>query len=122
MIVNPTVKMIYKEIAAATVSHGNSTDKDRKYHRRLVKIFKENFNEEEQIYLLKLMFEQLSYKNIITDPDNIITLHNIKLRSYTYLFFLTVAGMIVASILFKTNESIGSIVTVIQNVLKMLSI
>ncbi len=122
MIVNPMLKIIFKEIARQSVSYANTPDKERKYMLRLLRIFKEHLTEEEQLFLLKMLFENLSYKNIITDPDNVIQLHNIKLRSYAFIGFIATIIMFIASGLFRTNDSMANLLTAIGNIFKLLSI
>ena len=122
MIVNPYIKMIFKEISAQSIANMNSADMDRKYHRRLLKIYKEQLTEDEQIYLLKSLLESLNYRTIVTDPDNVLTLHTIKLKNVTYTFFLTIVVIIIAAALFKTNEALNGVFSVLTNAVKLLSI
>jgi len=119
MIVNKKIKEMFKEISSETIKYMNSKDSERKYIRRLLNIFKTQLNEEEQIFIVKTILEFIHYKNIVTDPDTIITTANIKLRTYFFIFVLTIIGMLTGAILFKTNESLNEIVSLILNVLKV---
>lgn len=108
MIVNKKIREVIKEISAQTIAYMNSEDKERKYLRSLLKIYKKNLTEDEQIFILKYLLEFVHYKNITIDPENIITMNNIKLRHY-FLVLLLVFGFIIITliILFQTNALIN---------------
>jgi hypothetical protein len=122
MIVNPLIKQIYREISEQTVRYNNTPDKDRRYIKRFVHIFKNELSEDEQIYLAKSLLESLNYRNIVTDPDNVLLLHNIRLRSVTYVFFVVASLMLLGAALYKTNDTLNGILEALSNVLKLLSI
>lgn len=122
MIVNRKIKEMFKEISVETVKYMNSKDTERKYIRRLLNIFKTQLNEEEQIFIVKTILEFIHYKNIVIDPDTIITAANIKLRTYFFIFVLIIIGMFTVAILFKTNESLNEIVPLILNVLRVMGL
>lgn len=122
MIVNPEIKNTLKEIAKQSVSYGNHPDKDRRYLRRILKIVKEQLTEEEQLYLLKTYLESLHYKNIVTDPDNILQIHNLRLRSVFMITAAVAMLMVMAAALFNTNSAIDAIVGVFTNLLKIISL
>lgn len=122
MIVNPTIKNILKEIAKQSVVYGNSNDPSRRYYRRMLRVFKTHLTEDEQIYLVKSIMESLHYKHIVTDPDNVLQMHNIQMRKYFLFFLLFVAGMILAAFVFGKNETLKDIATSFGNIIKLLSI
>lgn len=122
MIINPHIKRLFKDISNQSVAYANTPDKERKYNRRLLKLFKEQLTEEEQLYVIKSLFESIHYKNIVTDPDNVLQLHNIKLRSYTFIFFMVSLMMLLASALFQQNASLTGVLSVFANVFKLLNI
>lgn len=122
MLVNTKIKQIFKEISSQSVIYSNTPDKDRKYNKRLLKIFKEQLTEDEQLYIVKSLFESLHYKNIVTDPDNVLQLHNIKLRTFTFIFFLVTLGLLLVSALFRSNSGLNSIIDIFTNVFKLLSL
>ena len=122
MIINPKIKDTVKEISKESIKHYNTANPNRKYHKRLLKLFKENLTEEEQIYLINVVFESMHYKHIVTDPDNVLTLHTIKLRNITYTFLLIFLTLFIAAALFKTNETLNGILEILTNGLKLLSI
>lgn len=120
MIVNPKLKEVFKKISEATIKYMNSPDNERKYLLRLLKIYKEKLTVEEQLFLFKFLLEHLHFKFILTDPDNILQIHNIKLRTITYIFILIIILLITIAILFKTNDSLNNIILMFSNIFKFL--
>ena len=122
MIVNKKIKDALKEITEQNVKYMNTPDKEHKYLVRLLGVFKNTLTEQEQIFIFKIILEQIHYRNIITDPDNIVQIHNIKLKTITYVFLLTVILILLVAALFKVNESLNGILDMFGNVLKLLSL
>ena len=122
MIVNKKIKDALKEITEQNVKYMNTPDKELKYLVRLLGVFKNTLTEQEQIFIFKIILEQIHYRNIITDPDNIVQIHNIKLKTITYVFLLTVILILLVAALFKVNESLNGILDMFGNVLKLLSL
>ena len=122
MLVNKKIKETLDEISSKAIEYTNLPDKERKYLKRLLNIFYKNLTEDDQLFILKLLLEQIYYKNIITDPDNIIQIHNIKLKTITYIFFLVVALMIIGALTFRVNEGLNSILDIFENVIKILTL
>lgn len=122
MIINPKIKEVLKEIEKESIKYHNVPINDRKYNKRILKLFKEHLTEEEQVYMVSLIFEYIHYKNIITDPDTILAIQATKLRSFTYVFILALFLLLTAAILFKTNDSLNGIITIITNGFKFFSI
>ena len=122
MIVNKKIKDALKEITEQNVKYMNTPDKELKYLVRLLGVFKNILTEQEQIFIFKIILEQIHYRNIITDPDNIVQIHNIKLKTITYVFLLTVIVILLVAALFKVNESLNGILDMFGNVLKLLSL
>ena len=121
MIVNPKLKELFAEIAEQANKYLNQRDDKKKYVRRLVKLYTTKLSEEEQIYVMSQVLDQLSYKSIVVDPDNLIALNNVKHRTYFVIFILTVLGMLTAAALFKTNSAINEIVVMMNKILTMIS-
>lgn len=122
MIVNPVIKNLFKDISNQSIIYANTPDKDRKYNKKLLKVFKEHLTEEEQLYVLKSMIESLHYKNIVTDPDNVLQLHNIRLRTFMFIFFLVSLFLLLATALLKNNEGINSIVDIFSSIFKLINL
>lgn len=122
MIINPNIKRLFKEVSTQSIAYANTPDKERKYNRRLLQVFKEQLTEDEQLYVVKSLFESLHYKNIVTDPDNVLQLHNIKLRTFTFGFFIVSLFALLISALFKFNTSLSGLVGVFNNIMKILNV
>lgn len=122
MIINKKIKETFDKISEESIKYSNTPDKKRKYLKRLLKIFNTNLTEDEQIFIFKFLLEQIHYKNIITDPDNVVQIHNIKLKTITYIFFLTIVLAVIIAILFKVNDDLNNLIVMLTNVFKILSL
>ena len=122
MLINKKIKETFKEITEQDVKYMNMPDKERKYLKRLLNVFKNHLSDEEQLFLFKVILEQMHYRNLITDPDNIVQIHNIKLKTITYVFFLTVVIILLVAALFKVNDSLNGLISMFGNVLKLLAL
>lgn len=122
MKINTKIRETFKEISRSSIEYNNQTDIDRKYFKRFLKIFKEELTEDEQVYVMRTIFEFVHYKSIITDPDNIIQIHNLKLRSVTFMFILSTMFLIIIAMIFDVNDGLNNIVTMLGNVFKLLSL
>ena len=122
MLISKKIKETFKEITEQNVKYMNMPDKERKYLKRLLNVFKNHLSDEEQLFLFKIILEQMHYRNLITDPDNIVQIHNIKLKTITYVFFLTVVIILLVAALFKVNDSLNGLISMFGNVLKLLAL
>ena len=122
MLINKKIKETFKEITEQNVKYMNMPDKERKYLKRLLNVFKNHLSDEEQLFLFKIILEQMHYRNLITDPDNIVQIHNIKLKTITYVFFLAVVIILLVAALFKVNDSLNGLISMFGNVLKLLAL
>lgn len=109
MNVNPKIKLMLAEIAEQSIKYANKKDERKKYQRKLLRLFKQSMSEDEQLYVLNNILEEISYKNIIADPENMLTVGNIKLRSHFMIFVMSVIVLLLASYLFGTNDEIKAI-------------
>ena len=109
MNVNPKIKLMLAEIAEQSIKYANKKDERKKYQRKLLRLFKQSMSEDEQLYVLNNILEEISYKNIIADPENMLTVGNIKLRSHFMIFVMSIIVLLLASYLFGTNEEIKAI-------------
>ena len=122
MIVNPFLKNIFKEISSASVNYHNQQDNERKYLKKIHNVFTKHLTEDEQLFILKYMLELIHHRNIITDPDNILTIYNIKFRHFFMMFFISTTILITALVLmFNFNPFSGTFDT-IYKVFKLLSL
>ena len=90
--------------------------------KRALVFFKRRLTEEEQLILLKIVYENLHYKNIVTDPDNVLTLHTIRMKNVTYIFLMIIFILVIAAMLFSTNQSLMNFVSVLQNGFRLLGL
>lgn len=121
MIVNPEIKKLFADIAEQSNKYLNQRDDKKKYVKRLVKIYKDNLSEEEQVYLANQLLEQLSYKSIVVDPENLIALNNVKHRTYFVILTFTLIAMVIAAALFETSPAVNGVVSAIKKVLILIT-
>lgn len=104
MRVNKTIKKTLSEIAKETNISLNEPSSKRQYVKRLLDVFKRQLTNDEQVSLVIFLLEQLSYKNIVTDPDNMLTIGNVKNRTIFLVFSLTVVVLLLVSYLFSKDS------------------
>jgi hypothetical protein len=118
MKVNPKIKETLDEIAKESINYFNS---DKTFHaikiRKLYKLFRSQLTEEEQLFVVIYLLENLHYKNSLTDPETLITASNIKLRTIFFTVISVIFVMIVSALLFKTNSSLNFISDTFSHVL-----
>lgn len=122
MNVNPKIKLMLAEIAEQSIKYANTKDERKKYQRKLLRLFKQSMSEDEQLYVFNNLLEEISYKNIIADPENMLTVGNIKLRSHFMIFVMSIIVLLLASYLFGTNDEIKAIGDGLGKLLKILGI
>lgn len=122
MNVNPKIKLMLAEIAEQSIKYANSKDERKKYQRKLLRLFKQSMSEDEQLYVFNNLLEEISYKNIIADPENMLTVGNIKLRTHFMIFVMSIIVLLLASYLFGTNDEIKAIGDGLGKLLKILGI
>ncbi|NTW91113.1 MAG: hypothetical protein HGA35_04195, partial [Erysipelotrichaceae bacterium] len=66
MIVNRKIKDVLKEITDQNVKYQNTPDKEKRHLKRLLGVFRNSLTEDEQLFLFKIMLEQMHYRNMIT--------------------------------------------------------
>lgn len=104
MIVNKHINNTLREIAKETNKHLNSKDQERKYLKRILSFYKNTLTEDEQVLVMKMIFEQLNYRNIAVDPETVLAISNVKNRTIFLVFVFVIFGMITASYLFNYNN------------------
>lgn len=115
MLINPLIRKTLKEIATKSSEYHNKPDLERKYIRRLLKVYNTHLTEEERIYLLKYMLDMIHYKNIVTDDNNLLTVYNMKLRIILSIVLSICFLLIFAAFLFETNVYINDIVRLLSS-------
>ena len=110
MKVNPQIKQLLGEISQQATKLSNNPPSDYRYMRRLLRSAAKHLSEEEKVYILIATMEMLHYKSVVVDPDNLLVLSNIRMRTYLFIFILTITVLFTAAILFKTNDALNGIV------------
>jgi len=111
-----------QEISEKSVEHANTVSQDYRYIRRLLKVYDQHLTEEERIFLFKTVMEFIHYRSVMVDPDNLLILSNIKLRTYMFIFMLSTLTLLIGAILFKTNTALNGILEMIANFTKIFSL
>lgn len=106
MRINRRIKQTLSEIAKESVKLHNEPDQQLRYIRRIVGIYQNHLTDEERVFLIKYILDLLHYRNLSIDPDNMLTISNIRIRTIFFIFVCCIILMIAAAILFKTNTSV----------------
>ena len=122
MLVNKDLSKFLTALADESIKSSNNEDLNRANLKRALVFFKRRLTEEEQLILLKIVYENLHYKNIVTDPDNVLTLHTIRMKNVTYVFLMIIFILVIAAMLFSTNQSVMNFVSVLQNGFRLLGL
>lgn len=122
MLVNKDLTKFLTALADESIKSSNNEDLNRANLKRALVFFKRRLTEEEQLILLKIVYENLHYKNIVTDPDNVLTLHTIRMKNVTYVFLMIIFILVIAAMLFSTNQSLMNFVSVLQNGFRLLGL
>ncbi len=122
MLVNKDLTKFLTTLADESIKSSNNEDLNRANLKRALVFFKRRLTEEEQLILLKIVYENLHYKNIVTDPDNVLTLHTIRMKNVTYVFLMIIFILVIAAMLFSTNQSLMNFVSVLQNGFRLLGL
>ena len=122
MRVNPQIKTTLTEIAKESVTRANNPNPDYKYVKRLLRVFDKNLSEEDRIYLTCLVLEFIHYRNINTDHDTLMSIAEVKVKTAMGISIIVVFVMIIAAILFKTNDHLNKIVEMFLGFTKILSL
>lgn len=122
MRINSNIKRALIEISEKTISYNNETDEQRKYLRRIIKTFKNTLSDDEQVYVVKVISEMIHYRTLATDPDNMMTLSNIKLRSYLTIFLLSTAFILITFTVISYTSTASSIGQFFGKILIMIGV
>lgn len=106
MIINKRIKDTLSEISKESVKLHNDPEKHTKYIKRMMQVFHTHLTDEERVYVVAYLLELLHYRTLAIDPDNMLTISNIRIRTLFFVFVSTVVTMFIAAYLFKTNSSV----------------
>lgn len=121
MKINPKIKLMFAEIATESIKLSNKKESRKRYIAKLVRIYQTQLTEEERIYLTMHLLEQLDYRSIITDPDNIVQIHNLRLRSHFFYFILTIIGVSLVGVMFGLSPFFERIMDVFTKITAVLT-
>lgn len=122
MKVNPKIRELLTEISKESIEYANSSDEQYRYIRRFLNIFNNQLSLDEKIYLVSAILEFVHYRNITTDHDTLMILADIKLKTFMGMATVTVFLMVIAAVLFRTNEGLNRIVDLLLEFTKILSL
>lgn len=75
-------------------------DKDIKL---IFNYYTQHLNKDEQFMFFRLIMNELSYRSIIVDPDTILNISNVRLRSVFLISFIVAIMLIIIGLFFGTT-------------------
>lgn len=122
MIINKKINDTLAEITLKSIEYGNSKEAKRVYIKRLLTLFNNSLTEEERIYMVSYMIENLHYKNILIDPETMLTANNIKLRTFFLAFSIICLAEILVVFLFQKDIFFKDGFKVLESLLKFMTL
>lgn len=122
MKVNPKIRELLKEISKESVGYANEGGDQYRYIRRFLKLFNSQLTEEERIYITAAILEYIHYRNITTDHDTLMVMGDVRIKMFMGVATISVIVMVIAAVLFKTNDHLNSLVDILLQFTKILSI
>lgn len=74
--------------------------------KKIIELFIYEFDEREQVEIVKAIFQQLSYRNIIEKPKYMLAVSNMKIRTYFFNWIFASIFLLISGILFSDNPFI----------------
>lgn len=122
MIINKKINDTLAEITVKSIEYSNNPESKRLYMKRMLKIFNESLSEEERIFIVAYMLDNLHYKNILIDPETMLTANNIKLRSFFLIFTVICLAEILVLFLVQKEIFFKGGFKVVEDLLKFMSL
>lgn len=122
MIINPVLKAALDAIAQASIRYHNNPALHDRYIKRILKVYDQHLSQEERVYVFYSLLELVHYRNLAVDPDNMITISNVRIRTLFFVFVATIIAMVLAAVLFKPDSAVGNVLPLIMNFFKMVAI
>jgi hypothetical protein len=122
MRVNKEIRNTLIAIADESIKYANAPDAKKTHIKRLLRVFNKCLNEEEQVFIIAFMLENIHLTSVITDPDNMLAIQNVKLRNYFFKFLSVLILIIVAGMIFTGEVSIDSVTSFFANFFKLLTL
>lgn len=120
MIVSKKLNDLFKEISTKTTEYGNSENNKQKYIRKIVSVFMNTLTEDERVFITWYIFENLHYRSLLIDPETMLSVNNIQLKTILFVAAITIIIMIIFSIAFDKNSVFGKIYRQIADMVVML--
>lgn len=121
MIINKKIKDLLSEIAVQRFKYLNTPDTERKYLRRILKIYDTALTEDERLFIFSALLSQIYYRTIITDPENMVKIHNLQLRYVFIASIIVIFVIVVAAVLLRTNSGVNYIADMFANLVKIIT-
>lgn len=99
-----------------------SPEEKDKFIRNIVSMVENDLTEEEKVTLYKQVFEQLSYKRMVEQPDFMIRQSNVRLRGIFFSGILVLILIIIAGVLFSNSPLITNLHNYIMNIFEIANI
>lgn len=122
MIINRKINDTLAEISLRSIEYSNSKESKRKYFKRLLKIFNDTLSEEERIFLVSYLLDNIHYKNILIDPETMLTANNIRLRTFFLAFTVICLAEILVLFLFQKEIFFKDGFKVVESLLKFMTL
>lgn len=120
MIVSKKLNDLFKEISTKTTEYGNSENNKQKYIRKIVSVFMNTLTEDERVFITWYIFENLHYRSLLIDPETMLSVNNIQLKTILFVAAITIIITIIFSIAFDKNSVFGKIYRQIADMVVML--
>ena len=122
MKVNPEIKTALSAISSESVKLANNPTSHYKYIRRILQIYDKHLKEEDKVYIMNTILEMIHYKSALLDPDNMMQAANIRIRTILFVTVMIILTIIVAGVVFKTNDSLNGVTDYIMTITKAISL
>ena len=122
MIVNKKISELLEEISNRSIEHANTKDEQRRYIKKLINIFINVLTYDEQVYLVKYFLDNIHYKNILIDPETMLAVNNMRLRTIFLVFLLTTGTVVLGVAVFGKLSFLPGILDVFGHLLGFLSL
>ena len=122
MKVNPEISKVLNDISKESIRLANNPTSHYKYVRRILRVYDRTLNEEDRIYIMNQLLEMIHYRSALLDPENMLQAANIRIRTVMFITFMVILVVIVAGIVFKTNDSLNGIVGYFMTIANAISL
>lgn len=99
-----------------------SPEEKDKFIKNIVSMVENDLTEDEKVTLYKQVFEQLSYKRMVEQPDFMIRQSNVRLRGIFFSGILVLILIIIAGVLFSNSPLITNLHNYIMNIFEIANI